>query len=168
MQDCSLGIVFDQSKQRVLLLQRRDIPVWVLPGGGIDRGETSEQAVVREVEEETGFRVNVTRKAAEYTPINRFTSTTHVFECCILNGQITSSCEGRDIAFFSLNALPDHFFQYHREWLHAALAQPISTKQEPMSRSTFRHVILFYFRHPLWGLRYLWTRLTCAWQRRTF
>ncbi|MES2438791.1 MAG: NUDIX domain-containing protein [Verrucomicrobiota bacterium] len=37
---------------------------WTLPGGGLDFGESPEQAVVREVEEETGLRVEVRSIAA--------------------------------------------------------------------------------------------------------
>ena len=38
---------------------------YVFPGGGVDEGETPEQAAVRETEEETGLRVTVQRKLAE-------------------------------------------------------------------------------------------------------
>jgi 8-oxo-dGTP diphosphatase len=34
---------------------------WTLPGGGIEPGESAEQTVVREIEEETGLRVEVVR-----------------------------------------------------------------------------------------------------------
>ena len=36
-------------------------PGWSMPGGGVDLPETAEQGVVREVREETGFDVEVTR-----------------------------------------------------------------------------------------------------------
>jgi len=38
---------------------------YVFPGGGVDEGETPEQAAVREMKEETGLRVTVQRKLAE-------------------------------------------------------------------------------------------------------
>ena len=37
------GIVWKDNKSSVLLVQRRDLPVWVLPGGGLDEGETPEE-----------------------------------------------------------------------------------------------------------------------------
>ncbi|WP_078546832.1 NUDIX hydrolase [Litchfieldia alkalitelluris] len=41
-------------------VQRGDI-VWNFPGGGIERNETPEQACIREVKEETGFNVQITK-----------------------------------------------------------------------------------------------------------
>jgi 8-oxo-dGTP diphosphatase len=32
-------ILFNKNRSEVLLIKRKDIPVWVLPGGGIDPGE---------------------------------------------------------------------------------------------------------------------------------
>jgi 8-oxo-dGTP diphosphatase len=45
---------------RLLLIKRRNEPgagLWSLPGGRIEAGETDEQAVVREILEETGLAV---------------------------------------------------------------------------------------------------------------
>ena len=39
--------VFSSDLQSILLIQRRDVPVWVLPGGGIEPNETAEEAIVR-------------------------------------------------------------------------------------------------------------------------
>src|SRR5215204_2107248 len=46
----------------VLLVRRRQPPLageWSLPGGAVELGETLEQAVIREVFEETGLHVRV-------------------------------------------------------------------------------------------------------------
>ena len=47
---------------RVLLIKRGHAPLkgqWSLPGGGVEIGETLEQAIAREVTEETGLTVDV-------------------------------------------------------------------------------------------------------------
>jgi ADP-ribose pyrophosphatase YjhB (NUDIX family) len=44
---------------RLLMLNQRHRRGWTFPGGLLNRGENAETAVVREVEEETGLRVQV-------------------------------------------------------------------------------------------------------------
>ena len=60
MADVSCGIVNKDNK--ILMVKRAkkegDL-LWVFPGGKIEEGETSEQACIREVEEETGLNVSV-------------------------------------------------------------------------------------------------------------
>jgi 8-oxo-dGTP diphosphatase len=54
------GVILDEGK--VVLIRRRYEPLkgeWSLPGGGVEVGETLEAAVAREMEEETGLRVEV-------------------------------------------------------------------------------------------------------------
>ena len=55
------GAVIKDEKGRLLLVRRRNEPgagLWSLPGGRIEPGETEQQAVVREVREETGLTVD--------------------------------------------------------------------------------------------------------------
>lgn len=42
---------------RVFLIKHTYLPGWQFPGGGIEPGETAEESVMREVFEETGYRV---------------------------------------------------------------------------------------------------------------
>ena len=58
---CVGGVVRDGAG-RLLLIRRGREPsrgLWSLPGGRVEPGETLEQAVVREVREETGLEVRV-------------------------------------------------------------------------------------------------------------
>ena len=57
---CATGLVFDETK-RVLLVRHSNGGVWVAPGGAIDPDESPQDAVVREVWEETGLWVEPTR-----------------------------------------------------------------------------------------------------------
>jgi putative (di)nucleoside polyphosphate hydrolase len=51
-----VGAVILDGKGRVLALERRDVKnAWQLPQGGLERGEEPEQAVYRELREETGL-----------------------------------------------------------------------------------------------------------------
>lgn len=57
-----VGAVIRDDRGRLLLIKRGRPPgagLWSLPGGRVEAGETDEQAVVREVREETGLRVSV-------------------------------------------------------------------------------------------------------------
>lgn len=55
-----VGAVIRDEAGRILLIKRGHDPgkgLWSVPGGRIEPGETDEQAVVREVREETGLEV---------------------------------------------------------------------------------------------------------------
>ncbi len=151
------GIIFSPDRSSVLLIQRRDIPVWVLPGGGIDLGESAKEAVVREILEETGFTVKVDRLVGDYIPINRLSKRTHLYECAILQGEPTLGSETRGIRFFSLDSLPPLPPPY-LEWIQDGHLQsaPIQKKLTSVNYFTLiKNLIL----HPILVIRFLLSRI---------
>lgn len=159
MTNAALAIILDPSKTKVLLVQRRDVPVWVLPGGGIDPGESPEAAAVREVLEETGLHVKVRRKVAEYTPINRLSLFTHTFECEILDGTLNAGLDCRQAQFFLLNELPETLFFLHKDWIEDALLNQSTVIKKPLIKITYLELLKYFCRRPWQVLRFLYTRL---------
>lgn len=65
----TVAAIVEFSNGKILLVRRSTQPFkgyWALPGGKVDVGETVEQAVVREVKEETGLDVEIMKKTGEY------------------------------------------------------------------------------------------------------
>jgi 8-oxo-dGTP pyrophosphatase MutT (NUDIX family) len=61
------ALIFDEARDRILMTQRSDNSRWCLPGGGMDPGESASETCIREVMEETGLQVQVTRLIGVYT-----------------------------------------------------------------------------------------------------
>jgi 8-oxo-dGTP pyrophosphatase MutT (NUDIX family) len=55
----SVAAVIHDAQGRILLQEKSSAEGWSLPAGAIEIGETPQQAVIREVMEETGFEVSV-------------------------------------------------------------------------------------------------------------
>lgn len=152
------GAVFSPDRKSVLLILRRDVPVWVLPGGGIEPGEPPEQAVVREILEETGFTVKVIRLVGDYTPINRLAKRTHLYECAITGGQATTSSESKGVDFFPLDALPKMIPPPYPEWIEEAhLKNPFAIK--PLLGVTYWALFRNLLVHPILVFRFLLSRV---------
>lgn len=152
--DGSIAVIFDESRTKVLILQRTDVDIWVLPGGGIEKEETPEQAVIREVREEVGLSVEIVRKVGEYTPLIRLASMTHVFECRSLGGQLTLSSESRAIAYAPIDQLPKLFFPVHEDFLKDALRNEPHVIKKPLERITYREILKYLIQHPFKVMRF--------------
>lgn len=53
------AVCFVEHDGRILVLRQHHRPGWTLPGGLVNRGERADQAVVRELREETGLGIEV-------------------------------------------------------------------------------------------------------------
>lgn len=159
--DGSFGIIFSKNNKKTLLVKRRDIPIWVLPGGGIESGETPEQAVVREVFEETGFKVEVVRKIAEYSYPKK-SKINHTFICEINGGKKTLSNESKDIEYFAAKDLPDMLSPYIPIYITDALNNDGGIIKKEM----YGYGVSLWIKgllHP-WALfKYLLTRVGIHW-----
>lgn len=55
------AVIVDAQRRILLSWYNGPTPGWTLPGGGVDFGESCEEAVLREVHEETGYTVRLGR-----------------------------------------------------------------------------------------------------------
>jgi len=159
MVDAVSCIVFNQKKDQVLLIKRRDIPVWVLPGGGIESDESPEEAAIREVLEETGFSVTIDRKIAAYSPANRLTKPTHFFECKIVEGKPQTGLETREIDFFSLDQLPKKLVPFYKTWIDDALLFKAEVLEKKIEKTSYWKFLQYLLSHPVLVCRFLLTRM---------
>lgn len=78
------------SRGKLLMVRGKDGNSWSVPSGGIECGETSEQACIREVWEETGYKVKVIQALhTKKETIKMYDVTTDYFLCEIIAGDIT-------------------------------------------------------------------------------
>jgi 8-oxo-dGTP pyrophosphatase MutT (NUDIX family) len=153
------AIIFRNNKKELLLIKRRDIPVWVLPGGGIEPNETPEQAAVREVKEETGLEVSIKRKIAKYYPLNRLTQITHFFECDIVSGNLLVGSETKELQFFSKNQLPKYLAPPFQHWIEDALLDQTEVMEKKISSVTYKRMFQLLVMHPILVCRFLLTKI---------
>ena len=66
---------------------------WDLPGGKLERGETPEEGLVREVKEETTLDVKVVDPMFSYLETHGVFAYVVVYECELLSGEIKLSSE---------------------------------------------------------------------------
>lgn len=153
------GIVFSEDRKNILFVLRRDLPVWVLPGGGLDENESPEEGVVREIQEETGFRVQIVRKIADYFPVNKMTKRTHLFECSIIDGSSCSGEESKEVSFFSIQALPKRLPPPFSGWIMDALENREEIIQKPIEGVTYTVLVKLLCLHPILVFRYFLTKI---------
>jgi ADP-ribose pyrophosphatase YjhB (NUDIX family) len=122
---CS-AVIFDDSRQKVLLTQRSDNGHWCLPGGHMESGESAAEACEREVFEETGLKVRATRllgvysnpdQLVVYKDGNKAFFVVLNFEAEVMEGNLGLSDETTDFGWFTLTdmeTMPMHANHKHR------------------------------------------------------
>ncbi|MFL7869218.1 MAG: NUDIX domain-containing protein [Anaerolineales bacterium] len=102
----------------VLLVRQTYLPGWFMPGGGVKRGETLEEAARREAREEVGAEMKDLQLMGAYTNFQGFKSDHNILFLCTdftFSGQ--SDQEIAEIRFFPLNELPETIWPGHRQRL---------------------------------------------------
>jgi len=99
-----VAIVFDEHSC-VLLSHRRDMDLWNLPGGGVEKDELPTEAAVRETKEETGLDVVVERLAGVYGKAYK-DEFVFSFLCRAVDGQLTVTDEADDNRYFDIEGIP--------------------------------------------------------------
>ncbi len=135
---CSAAIFNDEGK--VLLTRRLDNGQWCLPSGGMDAGESPSETAVREVLEETGLHVRVTRLVGVYSDPNQLVMyvdgnkvqivAIH-FLAEVIGGTLGLSDETSDFGYFSLKEMEGmEMLGHHKKRIEDTLAGKVEAVYE--------------------------------------
>ena len=98
--------------KQILLIKRKNEPFkgkWALPGGFVGYGEKTEDAVIREVSEETGVKTKIRTLAGVYSDPNRDPRghiITIIYVLDIVEGNVKAGDDASDVKFFDVHQLP--------------------------------------------------------------
>ncbi len=119
------AVIFDNLQQplSVLLVERKNPPFgWALPGGFVDYGERVEDAVKREVKEETGLDFLNEKLVGVFSDPGR-DERFHTVTVAFLGeyaGNLSAGSDAADVKWFDLEKLPDLAFD-HRDIIEKAI-----------------------------------------------
>ena len=101
--------VFMVKDGKLLLVKHSYQDLWFLPGGGVKRGETIEEAVRREAREEVGAKLGDVKLFGIFTNVAEGKSD-HivVFTCSSFEIHANKSGEIEDCKFFAFDNLPEN------------------------------------------------------------
>ena len=129
------AVIFDR-RGRLLLQQRSDGGQWGLPGGSVEIGESLRDALIREVNEETGLRVIPGRlvglysspafQIVRYPDGNSWHYVNACFECRVRGGRLTTCDETLALAWVKPGRLPRTLLPNHRIRIRDARARRVA------------------------------------------
>lgn len=146
-------IVYNNNGE-VLLVKRRDVPYWEFPGGKTDHGEALNETAKREVFEESGYNVKITRAVGVYHQ-KYIGYDTHVFEAKLVSGKATTSRETAAIDWFPTTSLPTPLQPETQLWIHDAQLNAAKPVNREISTIHMGFVISQLRKRPLLVIRYL-------------
>lgn len=126
--------------ETILLVRERSDGLWTLPGGWADVGESASEGAAREVLEESGFEVRITRLLALYDkrlhahPPDAYYIYKVIFEATIVGGAARASDETDDARFFSADSLPPLSL---RRILPSQIARAFELHADPAAAALF-------------------------------
>lgn len=106
--------------ERIVLVKRKNPPFqdrWALPGGFVEYGETVEEAVRREVQEETGLDVKIEKLVGVYSDPGRDPrghTVSVVFLCRPVSGLMDAGSDADEVRRFPLSKLPELAFDHRK------------------------------------------------------
>ena len=109
----SSAVVADDAG-RILLIRRSDNGLWTIPGGAMEPGEAIAACCLREVREESGIDVDITRligiysnprHVVEYADGEVHQQFSVCFACRPVAGQLSTSDESSEVGYFTLGEL---------------------------------------------------------------
>ena len=109
------AVVLDRHGQ-VLLVRRRDHGNWEPPGGALKVGESIEEALLREVEEETSLRISIERLTGVYeNPVHGVLSL--VFRCTPRSGHAEPGEETAEVAWVETASAGQRLSPGYAQWI---------------------------------------------------
>jgi ADP-ribose pyrophosphatase YjhB (NUDIX family) len=115
MPTLGVNVAIIQNRE-ILLTKRSDFPVWCLPGGSVDNGESLAEAAIREAYEETGLDVALTRLVGLYSRPHWENGGAHevLFAARPVGGALEPvTGETVDAGYFGPDKLPDTLLRWH-------------------------------------------------------
>ena len=128
MVTAAMCIIFDEENELLLFEKRSDNGMWCVPGGALELGETLEQALRREVKEETALDISdpvlFDVKAGVhmvYPNKDEVYYTDVVYIITKYEGELKHDAESTLLKWFPIDSLPDNIMPTQTEYIEKFL-----------------------------------------------